>query len=127
MKINNFNKFLMMTLVICSGLNPVLALAKNKKIYCHSARKERIFVLDGEQVAFFNFQDGVQNFRAIASVSGTPLKRVNHTLTKNLFLEGREHQIFIKDETQFNEADDFIQITSKEGHRMTYPLSCQNL
>jgi hypothetical protein len=103
------------------------ALASGKRIYCHSHRKEKIFVVQGERVAFFKLQDFSSNFRAVASVDSQHSRKFNKSLTKVLFHEGKRHKIFIKDENQYSEVDDFIQITSKEGHRMTYPINCTNL
>lgn len=101
--------------------------AKNKRIYCHSQRKEKVFIVDGDKVAFFRIQDFSPNFRALASVTSQYTRRENNGLTKILHHEGKQHKIFIKNEMKFSDVDDFIQITSKQGHRMTYPITCQIL
>lgn len=90
-------------------------------IKCQTAYHEKSFTIEEQSVAFHKEQEG----RSISSIHNVKTQKRLLGVDKVVYLDGMKHKIHIENQNSFNEADDYLSITSKQGHQMTYPLNCQ--
>lgn len=92
-----------------------------KPIHCKTAFGEKSFWIQGSTVAFHKkSNDG----RSISSINNSIGQLNQIGFKKTLYIDNNKHVIRIKNTNNFNDADDFISITSPKGHKITYPLTC---
>lgn len=63
--------------------------------------------------------------RSISSVGEAKLQRKLNGIQKTMYLNGNKHVVHIENLAKFDDANDYLAITSPEGHKMTYPLTCK--
>jgi len=92
-------------------------------INCETAFGEKSFLIEDERVVFH--QENHDLGRSISSVDHVRTERRHKGFDKVLYKDGLKHRIHIEHASSFNDADDYMVITSPKGHEMTYPLSCR--
>ena len=98
--------------------------ASVKAIHCQTMHGEKSFTIDQHSVAFHHDdKDG----RSISSTHNMKTQNRIQGMDKVAYINGLRHKIHIDNMKSFNDADDFLSITNKFGHQMTYPLNCQAL
>lgn len=100
-------------------LNPT-AHAAVKSIHCETNFGLKSFTIEKDSVAFQNESKG----RAISSVYSAKTLKTSRGITKTLYVNGNKHFIQIADLQKPSDLNDFMAVTSPEGHKMTYPLTC---
>ena len=93
--------------------------AKALELECSTPRKNITLKLKDNKLKF----DG--RFPAETIVQRSKFK--GKGLQKIFFVEGDKHTLNIDDMTAFNEFNDYINIKTKQGHEMTYPVTCKNI
>jgi aminopeptidase N len=76
-------------------------------------------------VTIYNEHQMQENRREIASIANVRTRRNDGGVIKSFSFEGQKYEIHIKNTKNFNEADDYLTMTSSDGHQMTYPITCQ--
>lgn len=114
--------------LFCTGVIVIFmanAQAAKGSYICKTLHEEKIFHINLDSVAIVNPAFSNQNKRAISSVSNIRTTKTPSGFTKNLYFEGIKYSIHIENIESFSEVDDYVTLTSKEGHQMIYPLICQ--
>lgn len=93
-------------------------------ILCHTPRLNKIFEIKDNKVTFYNEFDSNAK-REIASVLSRS-KNINKGLTRFVDFENQKHTIHINDLENFSDVNDYIVIKVRNGHEVTYPLTCEN-
>lgn len=106
-------------LTILLFLNPK-AHAAVKSIHCETNFGLKSFTIEKDTVAFQNESKG----RSISSVYSAKTLKTSRGVTKTLYVNGNKHFIQIADLNNPSDLKDYMAITSPEGHKMTYPLTC---
>ncbi len=91
-------------------------------ILCHTPRMNKIFEVSDKKVTFFSEFDN-QAKRELASVASRS-KTSATGITKVVEFESQKHIIHIADESNFSDVNDYIIVKSRQGHEVTYPISC---
>lgn len=113
-------------LALSLALTASIGFAKDARIICHTPNKEKSFVINKYDVAFFKADETrPSGFRTLASLSFKGHAEMDQGFNKTLYKDGLRHRISINDTSNFNEVDDYISITSRKGHVMSYPLNCE--
>ena len=100
----------------------LLSLNIHASVVCHTPRMNKIFEVADHKVTFFSeFESDAK--REIASLNSRN-KPEQKGLTKIVDFENQKHTIHIADLNNFSDVEDYIIIKSKEGHEVTYPLTC---
>ena len=100
--------------------------ASHKPIVCHTHRGAKIFQIVGNQVSV-DIKSDWDAPRRPASIFQNARNKLNAKgLTKIVFFEGHKHTLHIENVDKLNEVDDYVTISSKKGHEITYPLNCKN-
>ncbi|MFG1500910.1 hypothetical protein ABMA70_11950 [Halobacteriovorax sp. XZX-3] len=86
---------------------------------CSTMRKNIEFNLKGNQIQ-------VEGRTPAQALIGRTHK-VGNSVTKHYQLAGQKYQIHFDDVTNSNEMNTYISIRTKNGHEVTYPLSCNNI
>lgn len=89
-------------------------------IHCETNFGDKSFTIEKDSVAITNEAKG----RTISSVYQAKSLKTAEGLSKTLYINGNKHFIKIKDLKKPSDSEDYLAITSKEGHKMTYPLTC---
>lgn len=110
--------FIIFTVFLTCG--PALA-----EITCSTPRGAKVFNINESSVTVQHPFKAAQQ-RAVASALQTRTKYQGKGFTKVLYHQGNKHILHVDNTKSFSELDDYVVIRSKEGHEMTYPLSCQN-
>lgn len=97
------------------------ATAAFKPIKCHTPRMKKIFTLESGQITFHDSNDIVTDGRKIAS-SRTQVR--GKGITKTLRFEGQKYRVHIDQVGKFSQVEDYLSISNRQGHEITYPLSC---
>ena len=92
-------------------------------IVCHTPRMNKIFEVSDKKVTFFNEFDN-QTKRELASVVSRS-KSTSKGMTKIVDFENHKHTIHITDMNNFSDVNDYIIVKSRQGHEVTYPISCE--
>ena len=91
---------------------------------CTSERLNKMFVIKGHSVAFFeNVDEGVG--RAVASVQLVRTRRRGNSITKIAKFEGKKFYIHIENTSAPTQIDDYVAIKSNKGHEIIYPIDCK--
>lgn len=101
------------------------AMAAN--IVCSSPRLKKALKISNSKVAFL--EESQLDGRQVASsaIKGVRTRNTAKGFDKIVQYEGHKHTIHIEDKNEFNELNDYIVIKSREGHEITYPLSCETM
>lgn len=89
-------------------------------IHCETNFGIKSFTIEKESIAFHNEDAG----RKISSVHSAKSLKTSKGLSKTLYVNGQKHFVHIDDLNHFNDSEDYMAITSPDGHKMTYPLTC---
>ena len=82
----------------------------------------KIFEISDKKITFFNEFEN-QAKREIASV--VPKSKTSSSgITKLVDFENQRHIIHIGDMSNFSDVNDYIIVKSREGHEVTYPITC---
>lgn len=92
-------------------------------IVCHTPRMNKIFEVSDKKVTFFNEFDNHAK-RELASVVSRS-KSTSEGITKIVDFENQKHTIHITDMNNFSDVNDYIIVKSRQGHEVTYPISCE--
>ncbi len=101
----------------------VMSIHSEASIVCHTPRMNKIFEVNGKKITFFN-EFGSQNKRELASVLAKT-KSNDKGVTNTVSFENQKHIIHIADENALSDLNDYIIIKSRNGHEVTYPLTCE--
>lgn len=101
------------------------AMAAN--IVCSSPRLKKALKISNSRIAFL--EESQLDGRQVASsaIKGVRTRNTAKGFDKIVHYEGHKHTIHIEDKNEFNELNDYIVIKSREGHEITYPLSCETM
>ncbi len=105
------------------ALTLVLSSAAHADIVCSTAYGEKNFTIQSDRVVFH--KDEVETGRSISSIEMVRTEKRHLGFDKIVQLKGLKHRIHVENTAAFNEAQDYLVITSPKGHEMTYPLSCR--
>lgn len=102
----------------------VLAFAASSfaSITCHTPRLSKAFKIENQTIAFY--QNDVAQGRKLASKTSVTTRKNKNGFTKTMKFEGQNYIIHIEDKSNLSDFNDYLVIKSKEGHEMTYPLTC---
>lgn len=101
------------------------AFANQNPIVCKTHRGAKVFHIVGNRVSI-NLKSEEDGHRQPASTFQNARHKVNALgLTKIIFFEGQKHTVHINNMNGLSPLDDYVMITSKKGHQITYPLDCQ--
>lgn len=99
--------------------------ASNKPIVCKTHRGAKVFKIVGNRVSI-NLSNDIESPRMPASLNTKARHKVNAKgVTKVLFFEGNKHLVHVEDTMNPSSLDDYVTITTNQGHAITYPLNCQ--
>src|SRR5690606_36336095 len=90
------------------------------QIHCETNFGIKSFTLEKDSIAFHNEDSG----RKISSVHSAKSLKTSKGLSKTLYVNGQKHFVHIDDVNHFSDSEDYMAITSPDGHKMTYPLTC---
>jgi hypothetical protein len=93
------------------------------QIICTTPRESKVILIKDSSVAF-STPEKLINQRSVASVSSVRTKLERDGFTKIIFLDGIKHTIHIENKNKFSDLDDYMVLRSREGHEITYPLTC---
>ena len=97
-----------------------IALSTNAmNLQCSTPRENIVIKLENNNLKF----DG--RFPAETVVQRTKLR--GKSLSKIFFIAGDKHTLHIENTNAFNEFNDYINIKSRQGHEMTYPMNCMKI
>lgn len=91
-------------------------------VECKTNFGEKEFTLEDNTIAFHTVDEGAS--RSISSIYEARIQKTHKGVKRSLYLNGNKHLVSIKDINNMNSDDDFLAITSPEGHKMTYPIIC---
>lgn len=102
----------------------VLAFAASSfaSITCHTPRLSKAFKIENQSIAFY--QNDVAQGRKLASKTSVTTRKSQNGFVKTMKFEGQDYMIHIQDKNNLSDINDYLVIKSREGHEMTYPLSC---
>lgn len=100
------------------------SMASVKPINCHTNFGEKSFTIQDNTVAFHQDRD---DGRSISSVLSARTQASKQGFKKTLYKDGQRHVISILNLDKFSPNDDFLAVTSRNGHKMTFPLNCQTI
>ena len=89
------------------------------ELECSTPRKNIVLKLDDNKLKL----DGRFPAETIVQRSKTR----GNSLSKIFYISGDKHTLHIENTTAFNEFDDYINIKSRQGHEMTYPVECKRI
>lgn len=112
---------------IALSILSLFSTALASSIVCNSPRLKKSLKISNSKVAFLEESqlDGRQ--LASSAVKGVRTRRTAKGFDKIVQYEGHKHIIHIENKKSFNELEDYIVIKSREGHEITYPLSCETI
>lgn len=96
---------------------PVLAAKSPLKVKCSTPRSNVVIKINGDKLSL----DG--RFPAETVAQRTKLN--GPAITKIFFVSGEKHTIHLNNKNSFSELEDFVNIRSRKGHEMTFPLNCK--
>lgn len=92
--------------------------------YCHTPTLNKIFKIEDNHIVFLNSLDR-SVARTIAEAQSRN-KNDRNGINKVLDYDNQKHIIHIDNEDHFSDLNDYIIIRNKEGHEITYPLTCSH-
>lgn len=101
----------------------IISFNTEASIICHTPRMNKIFEVNGKKITFFN-EFSTQNKRELASIMAKTKSNENG-VTNTVNFENQKHVIYIADENALSDFNDYIIIKSRNGHEVTYPLTCE--
>ncbi len=104
--------FTLLTLIF---ITPVQA-SNDLRIACETPTGDKAFVVNDDKVAFSG--------RTPSSLMKVSTRKINNGFTQTLVLEGQKHIIHVEDVNNMNEADDYLWVISRTGHKFLYPVTC---
>ena len=96
--------------------------ANAASINCETAYGERHITVTETTVAFKTNDRG----RSISSIDEARTNIRLNGFRKTMYKDGEKIVIHIENPSSFSDANDYLQITNSKGHKMTYPLTCNN-
>jgi hypothetical protein len=111
-----------LALTLLGSLLALPVVASIKPITCKTNFGEKSFTIQGKTVAFHKEK---KEGRSISSVLSSRTKRSHRGFKKTLYRDGFKHLISIQNQAKFNSDNDFLAVTSPNGHKMTFPLICK--
>ena len=104
------------------------AKASTGAVNCTTAFGEKTFTIEDNRISFQK-EDELGVSRAISSLQGDSVRthKKNLGFTKTLYINGQKHSISIQNANAFSDVNDYLSITSSQGHKMTYPISCHSV
>ena len=90
------------------------------QIFCETNFGIKSFTIEKDSIAFHNEDHG----RKISSIHSAKSLRTSTGISKTLYVNGQKHFVYIGDINHFSDSEDYMAITSPDGHKMTYPLTC---
>ncbi|MDD0851480.1 hypothetical protein HBN50_00165 [Halobacteriovorax sp. GB3] len=109
-------KIIKILAVISVMLMAIGSKASVKQIKCHTPRENHIFTIKNDRL--------VLEGRNLASTVAQRMRKTATGFTTYFSFQGKKHKLHIDNTNSFSELDDYIQMRSKQGHEMTYPLTC---
>ena len=106
----------LLSLILLIGLGQTAIASSPAKIKCETPREHLIVQINDNSVAI----EG----RAPAQAVIQRTKRIGNSLEKIFYLSGQKHTVHIGDINGFSDSNDYVSIESREGHEVTFPLSC---
>ncbi|MBC7713216.1 MAG: hypothetical protein H7177_07750 [Rhizobacter sp.] len=101
----------------------LLTFNASASVLCHTPRMNKVFEVSDKKITFFNEFD-THAKRELASVIAKN-KSEAQGITKVVDFENQKHTIHITDMNNFSDVNDYIIVKSREGHEMTYPITCE--
>ena len=110
---DKMKKLLLTTLLISASMS----FAAPIKVKCSTPRSNVVIKINGNNLSL----DG----RFPAETVAQRTKLSGSSITKIFYVAGEKHTIHLNDKNSFNELEDFVNIKSRKGHEMTFPLTCK--
>ncbi|MCB9090977.1 MAG: hypothetical protein H6621_11965 [Halobacteriovoraceae bacterium] len=98
--------------------------AEEKAFKCHTFYNEMSVIVEGNQVALHKYNS---SDREVASTQKAKTIKKPSGLSKTFYQDGLKHKLSIKNTESFNDVDDCLVVTNKDGHKMSYPLICESI
>ncbi len=116
------NVFLTMLAVLMSlsVLTSFANASSSVALDCETANGLKKFSISNQKVTF---KSDIST-RAISSVNSVRTIQKSKGFTKTMYLKGEKVKIHINNLNDMNQVDDYICFQGKNGHKMTYPISC---
>lgn len=113
----------LMTIAFVTLLSlPANAARVTTKLECSTNFGEKQFTIEDNTIAFHETTESAS--RSISSIYEARTQKTHRGIKKSLYLNGNKHLIHIMDSANMNSDDDYMAITSPQGHKMTYPINC---
>lgn len=113
-------KFILTTLI---SMMTSYSVSAAPQIICTTPRESKVVLIKETSVALSTPEELI-NSRSVASVNSVRTRHQGKGFTKIIFLEGVKHTIHIDDQNKFSDVNDYMVMRSREGHEITYPLTC---
>lgn len=107
----------MKKIIITLMLTSLSYAATPLKVSCSTPRNNVAIKIDGDKLSLKG--------RFPAETIAQRTKQVGNSITKVFFLAGEKHTIHLENKNQYSEFDDFINIKTRKGHEITFPLHCK--
>jgi hypothetical protein len=107
-------------LVSLSVMSSMANAATPAALDCETANGLKKFTISKQSVTFKSDSSA----RAISSINSVRTIEKFKGFTKTMYLDGKKVKIHIKNVNDMNELNDYICFQGKNGHKMTYPISC---
>jgi len=111
---------MLILLLSISVMTSMASAATHISIECETANGLKKFSVTNDTVTF----KSTISSRAISSLKSVRTIEKSQGFTKTMYLKGDKIKIHIKNLKDMNQIDDYICFQGKNGHKMTYPISC---
>lgn len=94
---------------------------------CHTPTMSKSFTIKNTKIIFHGPDTyDLSPFQSVnRNLSSVLTQKEGKGFTKIVFYENHKYMIHVTDINALNDKNDFLSIQSKEGHEMTYPLTCE--
>lgn len=113
-----------MKTLILTIVTGFLSLSCYGAIKCSTQFGEKSFTIENDNKIAFHQQK--QN-RSISSIASASTMKTYRGFKKVTYHKGQKHMIAIENTKNFNSDNDFMTVTSPDGHKMTFPITCNLL
>jgi hypothetical protein len=127
-------------LMLFVGFNFSHAKGKNY-LLCQTLNNEKSFEVHEKYVSFnhmntnfnstiLNRQRSLSSAKALSNsikVLSRSKRMISNGVEKKLNFEGKDHLIHIENKDDLSNLDDYIIITARNGHSITYPINCKKI
>ena len=100
-------------------LTNISIFASNINVVCETPRQNIVIKVSDNKLKIGG------RFPAEAIAQRTRFR--GNSVSKIFYVAGDKHTLHLEDTTSFSSSTDYISIRNKQGHEMTYPVTCTEL